>query len=102
MQVLPAMCADPNVAAFALRALQPLLSPKAPLTLQCLALSLLTDTWLKYGKGWHRVEAALSGYAKPGSEPPVALRLTRAALVLKVCRKDEYRGLELIAAIQVQ
>lgn len=55
------MCGEPTIAAFALRALQPMLAPRAPLSLRCLSLRLLCDVWLCYGRGWARVEASLNG-----------------------------------------
>lgn len=43
-------------------------------------------------------------YVRPagGAPPPLALRLTRASLILAVCRHDAHRGLELIASVQVR
>ncbi len=48
-------------------------------------------------------QAALVGYIAPGSPvPPLPLRLTRAGLVLSVCRHDPDNGLELVTACQVR
>lgn len=48
--------------------------------------------WVAAGKGWLRVEAALNGLWAPHARPPpLALRITRAALVCRVCEKDGAR-----------
>jgi hypothetical protein len=47
--LLPAMTADTGVAPLALRALQPLGAPGAPVALQCLGLRLMAETYLATG-----------------------------------------------------
>ncbi|GLI61002.1 hypothetical protein VaNZ11_003262, partial [Volvox africanus] len=101
LQLLPVMAADPAVAPYALRVLQPMLQPESPEMLRCLALKLLCDTWLISGRGWPQVESALNGLVAPGSRnPPPSLRITRAALLRAVCDRDPGRGVELVSALQ--
>ena len=84
-QVFPAMAADAAVSPFSARALLPLAdAERAPLLLRCLALRLVVEGWLLTGRGWQRVEAAINGYAPYKSDPPLQLRLTRAAMVRSV------------------
>lgn len=82
LSVLPAMCADPSTAMFALRALQPLAAPSAPPHLRALALRLSVEGWQLTRRGWQRAEAAINGCAPPsGLAPPLPLRLARTALI---------------------
>jgi hypothetical protein len=83
LRVLPSMSGDPMVAAFALRALAPLLGPAAPELVRAAGLRLLVDTWRCSGRGWQRVEAALNGIRPPGTSavPGLRLRLARALLI---------------------
>ena len=115
--VLPAMTADATTAAFAMRALQPLAAPSAPPALRGAALRLAVEGWLLTGRGWARAEAALNGYAPPGSTalaasapgglgprardlPPLELRLARAAALRAACASGSGRALELAWALQ--
>ncbi|KAG1676514.1 hypothetical protein FOA52_000057 [Chlamydomonas sp. UWO 241] len=100
LHVLPSMAYDASVAPFAARAIQPLAAESAPLIVRCVALRLTVQGWLTTGRGWARVEAAINGYAPHLADSPLELRLTRAALVRAVIRKDVSRGLELISAVQ--
>ncbi|KAI8466909.1 MAG: hypothetical protein J3K34DRAFT_524154 [Monoraphidium minutum] len=115
--VLPAMTSDPVTAAFATRALQPLAAPSAPPALRGAALRLAVDGWRATGRGWARAEAAINGYAPPGTTPlaatdpsglgprgrdmpPLELRLARAAALRDVCASGSGRALELVWSLQ--
>ena len=79
------MAADASVSPFSARALLPLAdAERAPLLLRCLSLRLVVEGWLLTGRGWQRVEADINGYAPYKSDPPLQLRLTRAAMVRSV------------------
>ncbi|GMH35625.1 hypothetical protein BSKO_03493 [Bryopsis sp. KO-2023] len=97
---LGTMCSHPHVLPLVYRTLQTMMEEGSPILVRCLALRVMCSAWLKYGVGWKHLEGALNGMTEPKAPQERKIRLTKAACVRDICKKDSSYGLDLISCIQ--
>lgn len=85
---------------FVVRALQPLLAPGAPELLQAAGLRLLCRLWRSTGRGYTHLRTAVLGYAAPGQEPGLPLRVARGECLRDICAADGGKGAEYVREVE--
>ncbi|KAL4447386.1 hypothetical protein ABPG75_004605 [Micractinium tetrahymenae] len=101
LRALPAMGRHPATLPFVLRTLQQLLSPDAPEALQAAGLRLMCRLWqASGGRAYPQLRAVVIGFAAPGQQPDLALRVARAECLRDTCLADPDRAVELVGLLQ--
>ncbi|KAI3425383.1 hypothetical protein D9Q98_009147 [Chlorella vulgaris] len=101
LRALPAAGRHPSALPFVLRSLQPLLVAGAPDLLQAAGLRLLSRLWSSSGgRAYEQLRAAVIGFAAPGQQPGLPLRVARGECLRDIAAAEPDKAVELVGLVQ--